>query len=56
MCWLVSKGYCRYTCGLCGVDVTTAPCSQDPQHGTDYGEPNPGGCWVALAAWVVERR
>ncbi|KAL4448283.1 hypothetical protein ABPG75_005502 [Micractinium tetrahymenae] len=41
MCWLVSKGYCRSTCGLCGVDIATAPCSEDPQQGQDAGEPNP---------------
>ncbi|PRW45172.1 hypothetical protein C2E21_6268 [Chlorella sorokiniana] len=31
MCWMVRKGYCRFTCGYCGVNMTAAPCTGDAQ-------------------------
>ena len=49
MCWLVRKGYCRFTCGLCGVDVATAPCTVDPLASSEAApDANDGelGSWV----------
>jgi hypothetical protein len=57
MCWLVRQGYCRFTCGLCGVDVAAAPCTQDPQAGAQAaadanpGEWGGGGDGEAGARW-----
>ena len=56
MCWMVRKGYCRFTCGYCGVNMTAAPCSTDAQASAQASATANEGGWQAWAAERAGRR